>query len=933
MKNKKKNILGIALIASLLPIHAFAESVTIEVPESKNQTRTHVTTMPQNAYIQNIGVNTGNVSYTKTGDQLTLNLSNGAKSRSQYNSTKYSKYISTSRSSSTDSFPYSISYSDGEGYSGSYSKSGSSYVSNNGTYTPEDRRTESDYRETSPGGSSSSLPSSITYSSGGYSGTLSGGTASVVRGLPYDRKLESDTRVTSPGAGQNLPASLPYNSGGYVGTLNGGSYLLVSGTEGSDRKEKTGSVSRTYGCRNSYVYDEKAKRWTDGGTEGTEFIHSFLRYQDYYSDGYRGNLDGRVVTSPCGSIPPSGAGKDGERRYGSTSTTTLRFSGTVVKDAVPDTQVWRRNYSGWVERPSTEVYGRYYSGTVIRPASDTRIWTQHYDGTAYAGGYDDYYKYTVTVDYGTDTEKPDGIITANPTTWTNGNVTLTLSDIKDYGDAGINGVFLPNGTFVNGSSIPYNVSTNGTYSFIIEDKAGNRTTKSIDIGNIDKVSPTATLSQTPSSFTNQDVVLNLTNISDGGVSGLKEIVFPDGTIETSFENKSYTVTENGSYTFKIRDNAGNETVRTITVSNIDKTPPTASITQSPSAWTNGNVTLTLSNVQDAGVSGLKRITLPNGNTVSPSTSNYVVTENGTYNFIVEDNAGNQTVKTIEVKNIDKSLPTATISKSTNSFTNENVELYLKDIQDVGVSGLKSIKLPNGQLLTVFEDVSYPVTGNGTYRFEIHDNAGNITISEIEVSNIDKEKPTFTVDYSPKLLNKGPVTIFINNVFDNGVSGLKDFHSDISGSLPPNNNYQLSVYENGTYTFTVTDKAGNKEIKTLTISNIDNGLPSAKVDWKKDWTNESVIIELTDFRDEGTAGYKSTKLPNGLIVTGSTNYYTVQQNGVYRFELEDFVGNVRIVDVMIENIDKEKPMVEIQEKDKTNDNVKAIIKVRDVNLKK
>ena len=52
------------------------------------------------------------------------------------------------------------------------------------------------------------------------------------------------------------------------------------------------------------------------------------------------------------------------------------------------------------------------------------------------------------------------------------------------------------------------------------------------------------------------------------------------------------VTTNGTYTFYVKDNAGNTSVQTITISNIDKVAPVISLSQTPTAWTNGNVTVT-----------------------------------------------------------------------------------------------------------------------------------------------------------------------------------------------------------------------------------------------------------------------------------------------------------------------------------------------------
>jgi hypothetical protein len=50
-------------------------------------------------------------------------------------------------------------------------------------------------------------------------------------------------------------------------------------------------------------------------------------------------------------------------------------------------------------------------------------------------------------------------------------------------------------------------------------------------------------------------------------SGIKEITLPDGT-KISDKNTTYTVTKNGTYTFKAMDNAGNEAEKSIEIKNI-----------------------------------------------------------------------------------------------------------------------------------------------------------------------------------------------------------------------------------------------------------------------------------------------------------------------------------------------------------------------------
>lgn len=914
MKKKSLVVLSIALLFSGFNMnYAEAATETVVFDESMSSNRSKTITLPENAFVKSVTSNTGNASYSRNGNQLTVYVSGGSPSSSYWNSTKYSKYIYKTETSSYDSFPYSYSYSDGDGYYGSYTKSGGSYHYSGEVVLPHTIRV-TDYRETGVGGSSSSLPGSISYNSGGYVGTMYGQGVNLIRGSESETKYWTTTEYAYHRE-LPFPSSITYNAAGYTGRMTKlGSYTLTGGDAyDSTSTAVSSSCNRSPSCYIS-LQDMAYSRF---------FARSNYNPQ---APGYKtlsGSTDYTGYVTKSGT-PYVNIESDGREVY------RQLWTGTVTR---PESRRYSQRYGGDITKPSTAVYAQSYAGDATKPGYNTYLYGQNYSGYAYKGGTDYYYRYNVTIDYGIDTEKPDGILTANPTTWTNKDVTLTLSDVEDFGDAGLYGVYLPNGTFVSGTTVPYTVGGNGTYTFIIEDNANNRTSKTITVNNIDKTPPQADLSSSNTSFTNQNISLNLTNIRDTGVSGLKEVEMPDGKVEKTFTNKSFEVTQNGTYSFKVRDNAGNETVKTMTVSNIDKQKPSATLTQTPTSLTNGNVTLMLRQIVDNGVSGLKSITLPNGNKVAPNDVNFVVTTNGDYTFTIEDNAGNIETKTIRVSNIDKTLPIANLFANTTDFTNEDVVLNLTEIFDGGVAGLESVKVPNGQLKTTFGDIAYPVSQNGNYRFEIRDKAGNVTVKDITVSNIDKQAPDFTTDFTPKVLNKGPVQIQITNVRDTGVSGVSKMMTSLTGELPPQSSYNFLVSENGSYEFVLLDKAGNETKKVVEINNIDNLPPIADINWERAWTKGSVVIELSNFKDDGPAGYKSTKLPNGIVVTGSKNYYTVTDNGTYNFHIEDHVGNVRVMTVVVENIDKEKPIIDLEEKDKTDRDVKALIKIRDANSKK
>jgi hypothetical protein len=164
-----------------------AGSQNVVFYESTSQSQSQVVTISNLNSVTSSTINTGSVSTSVSGNNVTVYASNGTSTRSVWDSYKYSSYASDYLTGSSDSFPSSISYSSGS-YSGTLSKSGSAYVSS-GSYTPEDSKSISGYN---PGTSTTwdtykyngygwglydtyagNVPNTISYNSDGYSGTLS----------------------------------------------------------------------------------------------------------------------------------------------------------------------------------------------------------------------------------------------------------------------------------------------------------------------------------------------------------------------------------------------------------------------------------------------------------------------------------------------------------------------------------------------------------------------------------------------------------------------------------------------------------------------------------------------------------------------------------------------------------------------------------------
>lgn len=228
----------------------------------------------------------------------------------------------------------------------------------------------------------------------------------------------------------------------------------------------------------------------------------------------------------------------------------------------------------------------------------------------------------------------------------------------------------------------YIFTENGSFIFIAKTLLGNMAEKEVTITNIDKEKPELKL--TPSIFepTNQDVIITAKATDED--SGIKEIILPDGTMIEE-ELAEFIVTENGSYTFIARDNAGNETEETIEIINIDKVLPVITILPYETEPTNEDITVYA--------------------TVDKGTLNqdsYTFSENGSFTFIAIDEAGNRAEKIVTITNIDKTLPTEgeiiiiavdEESRTLKTIHKKNLGLGVQVITAPEIPGCKLISTP------------------------------------------------------------------------------------------------------------------------------------------------------------------------------------------------------------------------------------------------
>ena len=420
------------------------------------------------------------------------------------------------------------------------------------------------------------------------------------------------------------------------------------------------------------------------------------------------------------------------------------------------------------------------------------------------------------------------------------------------------------------------------------DNAGNTSAdRAVGPFKIDNVAPTGSLSHSPTNWVNTDVKIHW-SVADAN-SGVKQIKLPDGTIKTTATG-DYTVSQNGTYTFVVYDVAGNTLTLQETVTNIDKTLPTGSLSHNPTDWVIDYVKIhwTASDSQ----SGFNRVVLPDGTSTTNASGDFTVTDNGTYTFTLYDNVGNSKILTENINNIDKIMPEGVLSLQENRLTDEKIKISWKafDLQ----SGFSKILLPDSTFSTNATG-EFIVAQMGDYSFVIYDRVGNTRELSINVSNVDMINPILEVTQDTDKWTNGEITL--NWKADDYQSGLQNVILPSSENVTDKQGSYI-VTENGNYIFLAYDKIGNGILVEHQVTNID------KINPNLDLTVDSADdggIQISWVSSDEQSGISNITLPDGKRVTNSSGSIEIYENGVYSFIAYDNAGNATVKDVTIDSI--------------------------------
>ena len=357
--------------------------------------------------------------------------------------------------------------------------------------------------------------------------------------------------------------------------------------------------------------------------------------------------------------------------------------------------------------------------------------------------------------------------TADVTDWTNGDVTVTAQTI----DIGFE---IELKSEVSDWNVRENnaitVTSNQQISARLKNKEGkySEDIATYNVTNIDKEGPTTT-APTAISTTNSITVTNKQTDNESGIASIQYQIKKNGTSTWGSLQSGATfggLTQNTKYDVRTHavDKAGNASDSAVTTVTTDTIPTPVrdsnlTFTPTPSAWTNGNVSVAVSTT----IKGYTLQTSTDGKTWG-TTNPLIYSANGTAYARLWDGNNASAVATTNITNIDKLAPTntaPTVATTTNKITATLKQVDQNAGSGSGKSDLNASKTQyrlvtdtNGTTAVTGKDwqssnVFSGLTQNTTYyvQTKVTDNAGNTTTSAVATAK------TGTI---PKLVPETPV---------------------------------------------------------------------------------------------------------------------------------------------------------------------------------
>ena len=521
-----------------------------------------------------------------------------------------------------------------------------------------------------------------------------------------------------------------------------------------------------------------------------------------------------------------------------------------------------------------------------------------------------------------DTVAPVTTATTNPSGWTDGDVTVTLSATDD-GGSGLDTTYYQVGSgSVKTYGDPFTVSSAAQVTYWSTDNAGNEETHHTLTPQIDLTAPVTTAATDPSGWTDGDVTVTLSATDDGG-SGLDATYYRIGDADPQTYSAPFIVSDATPVTYWSTDKAGNEEQPETLTPQIDLTAPVTTATMDPSGWTDHDVTVTLA-ASDTGGSGVDTTSYKIGNGDPQTYSGPFTVSNATpIAYWSTDTAGNveDATSNMLTPQIDTTAPVVTDDVAT--AWQHSAQKVTISASDEGGSGLASLSCTvdgvDQQLPAAGGSFTVAAQGVHTIVYSATDNAGNQSTPVTRELRIDTTAPVTTATTDPSGWSKGSVTVTLAAT-DTGGSGLDTTYYRIGDGDRQTYSAPFEVSDATPVTYWSTDKAGNAEDATGNVltPQIDTTAPvtsSADLSTNddSDWQPVSevdVVLAATDTQSGVAQTYY--RLGSSGPFSPYTEALPISGDGSHEIDYYsvDNVGNPEKTEEGWVNIDATPPTIDV-----------------------
>jgi len=473
------------------------------------------------------------------------------------------------------------------------------------------------------------------------------------------------------------------------------------------------------------------------------------------------------------------------------------------------------------------------------------------------------------------------------------NVTAALEVSDNSGTPHIMNTSGIDGVDAEGRS--YHVFTeSGSFIFYVQDTARNTVALKAQVNGIDKTAPHCTIKGIPVLPINKDVRVIIE--ADEAIGDAYLMSDSSGSTKLSKSGSQVNVlfTENANTLVRIEDLKGNHTDVDVNLSGIiDRILPQADIEKDESRkLTEGIVTVKLINIRD-------NISLPSKikvlNNYGSISKNFDA--NGTYTFVIADEAGNQREIPMNIAGIDNTPPELSLMYNITERTKNPVTATLTYKDDSAVTILNN----NGSPIVEFVE-------NGAFTFMVQDASGNKSSIRAKAENIDNKAPVITFD------NTALSLVFIQD----GEYKLEDCHAvdNIDGDVTS----RVSIAHNGfdinkpgeyNVVYTASDLIGNIALASRKVIVVPKDILKIYINGKDAQSGNiitngpAINLQIMNAKGNITTCWKQGKLALGMMksggkaITGSS--FEAKEIGWYTIFIQGQEKNSQLIHIYVSSI--------------------------------